>query len=211
LAAMAREFPESSGILEMLLDAQLAAGQSEAALASLRRGTEIDPDHQRYWSNLGELLTRLGRDAEAKRALRETLRRWPCDLASRTHLASVLSRTGARAEQIEVLEQGIEACGSPPELMNDLAYQLATVPAANLRNGARALELAEAMIGSLGDNPLALDTLAVAQAEAGRREDARSTLARAIEMAERQRLPEAALVVLREHATKLEAGAPIRE
>ena len=211
LEGLAREFPESSGILEMLLDAQLAIGQSEAAIASLRRGVEIDPEHQRYWSNLGELLAHLGRDAEAKKALNETLRRWPCDLSSRTNLANVLGRAGARAEQIETLERGVAECGSPPELMNDLAYQLATVPAANLRNGARALELAEKMIQSFGDNPLALDTLAVTQAEVGRQGDARATLARALALAERQRLPEAALVVLRDHAAKVEAGQPIRE
>lgn len=211
LERLSHEFPESSGILEMLIDAQLAAGRAEGALTSLRRGVEIDPEHDRYWSNLGELLAKLGRDDEARKVLIETLRRWPCELASRTNLASVYSRTGARAKQIEVLEQGIEACNSPPQLANDLAYQLATVPEAKLRDGKRALALAEAMIGSLGDNPLALDTLAAAQAEAGRRDDARSTLARAIAMAERQRLAEPALKLLREHAAKVEAGEPIRE
>jgi tetratricopeptide (TPR) repeat protein len=148
---------------------------------------------------------------EARDALTETLRRWPCDVASRTNLANVHSRTGARAAQIAVLDQGVAACDAPPELMNDLAYQLATVPAAELRNGERALQLAEAMIGSLGDNPLALDTLAVAQAEVGRHDEARSTLARALAMAERQQLPKGAMGVLRDHAAKVKAGEPIRE
>jgi arylsulfatase A-like enzyme/Flp pilus assembly protein TadD len=211
LAGLAREFPKSSGILELLLDAQLAAGLTEDAIASLRRGIEIDPKHQRYWSNLGELLMGLGRDAEAKSTLTELLRRWPCDQKGRTNLANVLSRTGARAQQIAVLEQGIKDCHSPPELMNDLAYQLATAPEANLRDGARALQLAQAMIQSLGDNPLALDTLAVAYAEIGQRDEAGSTLARAIELAKRQNLPEVALRLLRDHAAKVEARTPIRE
>jgi arylsulfatase A-like enzyme/Flp pilus assembly protein TadD len=211
LEKLSREFPESSGILEMLIDAQLAAGRAEGAVVSLQRGTQIDPDHQRYWSNLGELLARLGRDGEAKAALTKTLRRWPCDLASRTNLAAVHSRAGNRAAQIQVLEQGIAACDSPPGLMNDLAYQLATTPAAKLRDGKRALELAEKMIRSLRDNPLALDTVAVAQAEIGQRDEARSTLAQAIAMAERQKVAEPALKLLREHAAKVEAGEPIRE
>jgi arylsulfatase A-like enzyme/Flp pilus assembly protein TadD len=211
LENLSREFPDSSGILEMLIDAQLAAGRAEGAVISLRRGIEIDPEHQRYWSNLGELLARLGRDDEAKSALTGTLHKWPCDLVSRTNLASVLARRGKRAEQISVLEQGVEACDSPPELENDLAYQLATVPDEKLRDGKRALELAEAMIQSLGDNPLALDTLAVAQAAAGRRDEARATLARAIAIAERQRLAEVALKVLRQHAASIEANQPIRE
>ncbi len=208
---LSREFPNSSGILQMLINVQLGAGLAEGAVTSLKRGIAIDPDREQYWSNLGELLTRLGRDREAATTLTETLRRWPCDLTSRTHLANVYSRTGARAKQIEVLEQGIEKCSSPPALMNDLAYQLATVPAAPLRDGKRALELAESMIGSLGDNPLALDTLAVAQAAAGRRDDARSTISRALTMAEQQNMPDVALSLLRAHAGKIAAGQPIRE
>ena len=211
LEQLSRQVPESSAILELLVDTQLAGGLTEPAIASLRRGIEIDPEHQRYWDSLGELLTGLARDREAREVLGSTLKRWPCDIPSRTRLATVLLRTGARAEQIALLEQGIAACDSPPELVNDLAYQLATVPSAKLRNGKRALELAQEMIQSLGDNPLALDTLAVAQAEAGKHDDAQSTLARALELAEQQRLPDAALAVLRDHAAKIGAGQPIRE
>jgi tetratricopeptide (TPR) repeat protein len=211
LEQLSQQFPESSALLELLIDSQLRAGLTEAAIASLRRGIEIDPDHQRYWDSLGELLTGLGRDAEAKDVLSATLVRWPCDLEGRTRLVNVLSRTGESAQQIAVLEQGITQCDSPPQLVNDLAYLLATTPSAELRDGRRALELAQAMIGSLGDNPLALDTLAVAQAEAGQQREAEATLARAIEMAERQQLPDAALVVLRDHAARLRAGEPIRE
>jgi tetratricopeptide (TPR) repeat protein len=211
LEQLSRQFPESSAILELLVDTQLAGGLTEPAIASLRRGIEIDPGHQRYWDSLGELLTGLVRDREAKEVLTLSLRRWPCDLASRTRLASVLLRTGARAEQIALLEQGVTACDSPPELVNDLAYQLATVPSEKLRNGKRALELAQKMIQSLGDNPLALDTVAVAQAEVGQHDAAQSTLARALELAEQQRLPDAALRVLRDHAAKIRAGEAIRE
>ena len=211
LEQLSRQFPESSSILELLIDLELKAGLTEQAIANLRRGTEIDPDHQRYWSSLGELQMGLGRDREAKDTLQAALRRFPCDVPTRTNLSGVLSRTGARAEQIAVLEQGVAECDSPPELVNDLAYQLATVPADKLRDGERALELAQAMIGALGDNPLALDTLAVAQAEVGRRDEASATLARALELAERQKLPDAALRVLRDHETKVKAGEPIRE
>jgi choline-sulfatase len=211
LEKLSQAFPESSGILEMRIDAELAAGRTEQAVASLRSGIQIDPGHQRYASNLGELLTRLGRDREAKEVLTATLSRWPCDLTSRTNLATIHARAQERAEQIAVLEQGVEACDAPPELANDLAYQLATVPADELRNGKRALELAEAMIQSLGDNPLALDTLAVAQAEVGRRDEARATLARAFELAQRQKLADEALKILRDHAARVAAGEPIRE
>jgi arylsulfatase A-like enzyme/Flp pilus assembly protein TadD len=211
LQRLSNEFPESAAILEIAINVQLSAGQTEQALANLRRGTQIDPERQSFWGRLGELLMRLEHFDEAKSALIETLRRWPCELSPRTNLANVYSRTGARTEQIAVLEQGVEACGAPPELVNDLAYQLATVSNPKLRNGKRSLELAEAMIPKLGDNPLALDTLAVAQAETGRRDDARATLGKAITMAERQKLPDEALRILRGHAAKVDAGEAIRE
>jgi arylsulfatase A-like enzyme/Flp pilus assembly protein TadD len=211
LEGFAKDFPDRSGILDMLIRVQLDVGRTEQALANLRRGTQIDPDRQSFWGRLGELLMRLERYGEARDALTEMLKRWPCDLPSRTNLANVYSRMAKRAEQIRVLEEGIEACDAPPELVNDLAYQLATVPAAELRDGKRALELAEALIPELGDNPLALDTLAVAQAETGRRDEARATLAKALALAQRQKLPDEALRILRDHAAKVEAGEAIRD
>src|SRR5262249_24471652 len=115
LARLSAEFPESTGILDLLLDAQLGAGRTELAIATLRRGTEVAPKRQRYWTGLGELLSRLARDAEARVALDAALSHFPCDVPTRTNLASVHARTGERAKQIAVLEQGVAECQSPPE------------------------------------------------------------------------------------------------
>ena len=67
---------------------------------------------------------------------------------------------------------------------NNLAWILATGPQTPLRNGARALELAnQANALTQGTDPVILHTLAAALAETGRFNDARRTAQKAIELA----------------------------
>jgi len=213
MSELAARYPDSSPVLEKLLEAQLGWGLAEEALATLRRGVELSPDYDRYWSNLGELLVKLGRDEEAREVLPQAVERFPCEHTSRIHLASYHARDGDHAARIALLEEGLAAdCEEPaPELANELAYTLATAPEDALRDGARALELARRAVEGLPDNPLVLDTLAVAQAEAGKLEAAQQTLARALSLAREQELPEAALAALNAHANALQRGQAIRE
>lgn len=66
------------------------------------------------------------------------------------------------------------------EAMNSLAWDLATMPAADLRDGRRAVELAEKAVALDSHETGFLDTLAAAYAEAGRFDDAVHTQQRAI-------------------------------
>ncbi len=65
--------------------------------------------------------------------------------------------------------------------MNSLAWDLATMPSANRRDGPRAVELAERAMASNQREPGFLDTLAAAYAEAGRFDDAVRTQETAID------------------------------
>ena len=66
-------------------------------------------------------------------------------------------------------------------MLKDTAWALATNPNASARNGAEAIELAERAVQiSGGREPVALDTLAAAYAEAGRFDDAITTARNAI-------------------------------
>jgi hypothetical protein len=70
---------------------------------------------------------------------------------------------------------------------NSLAWLFATCPEALLRNGGRAVELAQqAEQLSGGRHPEILDTLAAAYAEAGRFPDAVTTAGQALHLAEAQ-------------------------
>ncbi len=64
--------------------------------------------------------------------------------------------------------------------MNSLAWDLATMPSAELRNGPRAVELAENAVSSNAREPGFLDTMSAAYAEAGRFTEAAATQERAI-------------------------------
>lgn len=69
--------------------------------------------------------------------------------------------------------------------MNSLAWDLATMPSASLRNGPRAVELAEKALASDADEPGFLDTAGAAYAEAGRFADAARAQEKAIEILRR--------------------------
>jgi tetratricopeptide (TPR) repeat protein len=98
-----------------------------------------------------------------------------------------------------------------PEPANGLAWLLATCPQPNIRNGAKAIELAgRAVQLSNGREPDCLDTLAAAYAEAGRFPEAVQTARKTLELAaqlKRQDLAESvkARIIL------YEAGSPFRE
>ncbi len=76
---------------------------------------------------------------------------------------------------------------SEPAPVKKLAWVLATCPDATIRNGAESLQLAErAMTLSRTADPEALDTMAAAQAEMGRFDEAAKTAEQAMFLATRQ-------------------------
>ena len=98
------------------------------------------------------------------------------------------------ADAIEVLERGLalsprlEIYRGNLELVKTLAWLRASSPNPGDRDGARAVLLAEAASAAGVDrDPLHLEVLAAAYAEAGRFEDARATIARAIQAANAER------------------------
>jgi tetratricopeptide (TPR) repeat protein len=71
--------------------------------------------------------------------------------------------------------------------LNNLAWALSTCPDASLRNGAKAIELAQKADQLAGGmNPIFIRTLAAAYAETGRFNDAIETAQRALQLATAQ-------------------------
>jgi tetratricopeptide (TPR) repeat protein len=91
---------------------------------------------------------------------------------------------------VEAIAQYQEALRIKPnnaEVLNNLALVLASCPQASLRNGSKAVELAQrANRLTGGRNPAALGTLAAAYAEAGRFPEAMETAQHALQLAESQ-------------------------
>jgi serine/threonine-protein kinase len=99
------------------------------------------------------------------------------------------------------------ACGA-------LAWVLATSPDPTIRNGNKAVELAQqANVLSGGTNPMVLGTLAAADAEAGHFPEAVATARQALQLAEVQNNAGANALVtaLQAQLKSYEAGSPFRD
>ena len=90
-----------------------------------------------------------------------------------TRAANLRLRYGDADGAIVLLRRGYAMLPDNIAIANDLAWQLATVPDAGLRDGRRAVKLAEYVDGLKGrESAIELDTLAAAYAEVGRFDDA---------------------------------------
>ena len=137
-----------------------------------------------------------GRLDEAQRILEEEIERFASNPVPYLKLADFYLQSSPKryTDAVDLLERGValfprlEIARGIVGLVKMLAWLRATSPNPGDRDGARAVRLAEAVnAASEHANPLHLDVLAAAYAEAGRFEDARATIDRAIELASAQR------------------------
>jgi predicted Zn-dependent protease len=182
------------------------------ALPLLNRGVELQPDLVWYRTTLGQLLADRRDWEAAERQLRQALVLDPCSSRARLHLSELLRKTGRHAEQVELLEAGDEDCLHFTVVRNALAYALATSPDPALRDGPRALRLAEAAVAEgEGQHPDHIDTLACAYAELGDFERAVAEQRRALAMLEGHTVPDEIVELFQRHLAAFEAGEPVRE
>ena len=105
-----------------------------------------------------------------------------------------------------MLAEGVERCPDTRAFRNDYAWALATAADPALRDGARALALAQEVArGPGGDDPTFLDTLAAAYAEAGDYDEAARAARRAVALLEARGAPDAELAAYRAHLATLRA------
>jgi tetratricopeptide (TPR) repeat protein len=153
------------------------AGRLEEAADLFRRALDCRPSLAEAHYNLGVVLTQLGRPDEALSHYDKAVGLRP-DFAEAQKEAGVLCEVMGRMEEaIERLSAALKLRPDWPEAAVELAWILSTEPDRTLRNGPRAVELAEMACRSKGgkDNAAYLDTLAAAYAEAGRFQKAEQT------------------------------------
>jgi tetratricopeptide (TPR) repeat protein len=161
-----------------------AAGRTDDAIAQYRTVIQHEPTNADAHNNLAAALVSQGKHGAALAHYRAALANAPDDAAIRLNLAALYLTLGWADEVLETLREGHERAPEHVELANALAWHLATLPAAALRDGAEAVRLAEAAVGAAGtDDPNLLDTLAAAYAEAGRFDDAVRTAQHARDLA----------------------------
>ena len=167
-------------------------GRVDAALRCLTIAAWLKPDAAAVHEKLGMFCLRHNRPDEALTQLKEALRLQP-DAPAHCHLGLALSMQGNDAEAIRQYEAAIQLTPDSAEALNDFAWLLATTPDGHLRDGPRAVALAEQACRLTNfKEPTLVGTLAAAYAEAGRFTDAEQTAEKAVALAEAANNPDLA-------------------
>jgi tetratricopeptide (TPR) repeat protein len=184
-------------------------GRFEAAIPHLRNAVRLNPDHYDSHLHLGVALLQAKEYEEAAGCFRKAARIKPLDADPPYYLSVCLSRTGRREEAAGAYRRALEIDAANVRALGNLAWLLATSPEDELRDGGKAVGLAERALAAAGPSPQLLDTLAAAQAEAGMFERAMRTQERAIELAQTQQRTDQ-LGKYRRHLELYRAGRPLR-
>jgi len=157
--------------------------QPDEAVAHYRRAIEIKPDYAEAHGNLANVLTVQGKLDEAIREYQQTLELIPNSAQAHFRYGQALQAQrhfqSAIAEYWKTLV--LDSHHLPVRI--SLAWLLATCPENSLRDGNKAVVLAEQARTLAGaESPQLLDTLAAAYAEAGRYPEAVQSAKRALNL-----------------------------
>jgi len=165
-------------------------GQTIEAIDHYRQALKIKPDYAEAHVNLGVALTDRGQINEAISHYRQALEIKPDSASAHYNFAATLDNSGLVVEAISHYRQALEIKPDYTDVLNNLAWILASSSDATLRNGVNAVEFAERAVKlSNSQSPEFLDTLAAAYAEAGRFPQAQQTARRALDLATQQDKP----------------------
>jgi tetratricopeptide (TPR) repeat protein len=182
-------------LLINLAIAENATHQSAAAEQHFKDALQLAPAVPDSYTYYARYLLLHSRADEARALLHSALELSPTDLTTRellkkadaeanNTLGDALLGQGKIGEAITHFEMALEIAPHSISALNNLAWVLSTSADASLRNGARAIELAEkADQLNRGKNPTVIRTLAAAYAENGRFTDAIETAHRAVQLA----------------------------
>ena len=201
-----------------LANALVKEGQLDDALAHYRHALKLKPDYALAHYGLAIVLCAKQQWPEAIAQFRNALEINPDFAQAREGLGGAYAnlglaffQKGETREAIDSWQHALEVKPDQGNVQNNLAWLLATAPDASLRNGARAVTLAErANQLSGGGNPIVLHTLAAAYAEAGHYGDAAATARRALEFAAAQKNDDLT-AKLQMEITLYEADKPVRD
>ncbi len=186
-------------------------GRADDAAAHYRKAVEIDPSYVEAHNNLGALSLQTGRFDESIAHLQKALTINPDNADAHNNLANTLLRMGQIDDALVHYNKALELKPTDANAQNNLAWLLATFPDARIRDGPRAVQLAEhADKLSGGGNPVIIATLSAAYAETGRFPDAVKTARRALDLANGNGAADLAAAIKAQIAL-YEIGIPSRE
>jgi tetratricopeptide (TPR) repeat protein len=153
------------------------------AMDQFRRAEEIDPRLPVAHYNMGNALASLEKLDEAVAEYRKALEIQPSYADAHQRLGLVWYEAGQFCQALPELAEAIRLQPDNASYLGQLAWALATCPEVSVRNGAKAIVLAdEAVRFTDGKDVKLLDVLAAAYAESGRFAEAVATVRRALAM-----------------------------
>jgi tetratricopeptide (TPR) repeat protein len=177
-----------TAFVEMNLgDALARKGQPDEAMAHFEQAIKRQPDYAEAYYNRGNVLFAKGRIDEAIADFEKTLQLQPSNADAHTGLGNALLRKGAVKEAIAHYNEAMALAPNDPHSRSNIAWLLATSTDASIRDGAKAVELAQQAISLTGGRePLFFRTLAAAYAETGRFSDAIGVIQQGVAIARMQ-------------------------
>jgi protein O-mannosyl-transferase len=165
----------------------LTNSQPAEAVACLQKAVAMDPNAAEINYTLGETLLQQGRLDLAGTYLERALAIRPDFAGAHYQLANLLLQQGWVSAAVAHYQRALELRPDSAPACNNLAWLLATCPAASFRDGLLAVALAKQAEHITGGRDASiLGTLAAAQAEAGAFAEARATARRARQLAAAQ-------------------------
>ncbi len=191
--------------------ALLRKGDFDTAMSCFQESTALGPDSLTRWRNLGEVLLKNQDFEEAIVCFRQGLEIAPHSVEVLADLGTALAQQGETREAIGSWQKALEIKPDQVSVLNNLEWLLSTTPDASLRDGSKAVALAEqAKKLTGGSNTAVLHALAAAYAETGRFGDATAEARRALDLATAQKNTDLA-ARLQKEIKLYEADTPLRD
>lgn len=205
-------FPDSADLHNFLGRALLRNGQLKEAATHFERAIEINPDLADAHLNLGSVMLSTGRPVDAAAQFSRAIDSDPRLVAAHTYLGVALYYgQGKVQEALAQWRKAIELDPNSAFAFSQAAHALAASPAASDRNGDEAVKLAEQAVElSKGEEPMYLDSLAMAYAEQGKFPLAVETAERAVQLA-RERNQTSVADALGAKIDLYQSGQPYRD
>jgi len=202
--------PGLAAIRYNLGGALLQKGRMDEAVASYQKAVEIDPNYADAGYKLGNLLLQRGQTEQAIPCFQKALQSKPDFVEAHYDLANAYLQRGEESEAIAHFQRVLELQPQNIQAGNNLALLLATSTNGALRNGVKAVELAERANQLSGSGqPVILVALAAAYAETGQFPKAVETAQKALQLANGQGNAELAGTI-QGHIKLYQAGTALR-
>jgi tetratricopeptide (TPR) repeat protein len=186
-------------------------GRTDDAIQHFQTALKFSPNHANAHYHLGDLFLRQGRIDDAVLHFQQALTVSPTDADTHNALALALLQQHRIATALTHLEAALKSQADNIRTLANLSWILSTCPDDSLRQGPRAVSLAERAINlaKTDDAPL-LHNLAAAQAETGQFDLAIATAQKALQLSV-QAGDTSLADALRGHLTAYAAHTPLRD